>query len=82
MDISEEYINQVIALYPNLPVFLVGESMGGTMSILLSFRLKHLITGMILMSPGIGMPVQFESCLSKLIKCVTWMFPSFSLDRK
>lgn len=50
---SKFFAESMIKIYPNLPVFAMGLSMGGMTCYYLSLRYPHLFKGVILMAPAI-----------------------------
>lgn len=66
---SENFIIKSKSLYKdNLPIFLLGESMGGTMCIMVSLKRPDLIKGIILMAPAIGVNPDLEPTLQKIVR--------------
>ena len=61
------YIAKVKEAYPDLPLFLLGESTGGYISVAASLRIEG-IQGMILMAPALGFSQNFRklTILSRL----------------
>ena len=52
---ATKFITEVSNLYPELPIFLLGFSLGGCLSIHLSIKFKEHIKGMMLISPGLSL---------------------------
>ncbi len=49
-------MTEVYKLYPNVPIFLMGQGMGGLVSIVLHKEGKFKISGIILISPALKRP--------------------------
>lgn len=49
---SKEFVDKIKNLYPNLPLYLLGLSMGGLTSYHLSLKYSKLFSGAILMAPA------------------------------
>ena len=65
------FTKKVKEMYPNLPAFALGLSMGGMTSYYLSLRYKHLFRGVIMMAPAIknivgGYLISFVNGLASL----------------
>ena len=59
--------------YPQkTPVFLMGLSMGGTVSVLVSMRRPDCIDGMLLCAPSLAVNPEFEPFLQKLVRCLNF----------
>lgn len=72
------FIDLVTAENPNLPLFLLGQSLGGTIVLDYALREADSIQGLIVMSPALGLGIsQVLILLSKLLSAV---LPRFSLD--
>jgi len=62
----------------DLPVFLVGESMGGAISVLVSLEIPN-IQGIILLAPALGVNPDFEPFLRKIVKILAKCCPGLPL---
>ena len=51
---SEGFVEITKERYPNLPIFLLGESMGGAISVILALKRPELYRGLILLAPALG----------------------------
>ena len=72
------FIDLVTAENPDLPLFLLGQSLGGTIVLDYALREADSIQGLIVMSPALGLGIsQVLILLSKLLSAV---LPRFSLD--
>lgn len=49
-------MSEVVKLYPNVPLFLMGQGLGGLLSIILHKEAKIKVSGMILISPALKRP--------------------------
>ena len=68
---SEKFILASKRLYPpDTPIFLMGISMGGTISVLLSLILPQILTGMVLFAPSLGVSPDLEPTLQKVVRCL------------
>ena len=68
--------------HPQLPLFMIGHSMGGLIGVLAAIEDPELLTGMVLMGPLVepdpGIATPFKVWLSK---CMAGVWPSFSVGR-
>ncbi|CAG9311104.1 unnamed protein product [Blepharisma stoltei] len=77
-----EYIEKVRALYPeNPPIFLAGESLGGTIALSIALKIPNLIKGLILYAPGISNGPKLSSCNIKIMRFLTWCKPSITIPK-
>lgn len=77
---SQNYIELSLeSMNPQVPVFLIGESMGGLVSILLSIRLNRVIKGMVLLAPAIGVLKYAEGATRSVTSLVAWLKPNLRL---
>ena len=67
---SIKFMKKSIKRYPKVPVYLVGMSMGGTICTMLALKVPELISGMILLSPGLAVAPDLEPFLRKLLGCL------------
>ena len=72
------FLNLVTNQEPSLPLFLIGQSMGGTIALDYVLREKPKLQGLILMSPGLGLGVSpWKLWLGQLL---SHLWPHFALD--
>lgn len=69
----EKFLIKALAGYSkNTPVFLLGESMGGALCVMVSMRRPELIRGVMLFAPALGVSPDFEPVLQKLVCCLNF----------
>ena len=72
------FLNLVTTQEPDLPLFLIGQSMGGTIALDYVLRTPNQIQGLILMSPALGLGVApWKLWLGKTLSLI---WPHFALD--
>ena len=72
------FLNLVTAKKPDLPLFLIGQSMGGTIALDYVLRESDRLQGLILMAPALGLGVSpWKLWLGKILSRI---WPRFALD--
>ncbi len=72
------FLNLVTTKEPDLPLFLIGQSTGGTIALDYVLREPYQLQGLILMSPGLGLGVApWKLWLGKILSRI---LPHFALD--
>ena len=72
------FINLVTTKNPDLPLFLIGQSLGGTIALDYALREPNGIKGLILMSPALGLGVApWKICIGKSLSAI---LPHFALN--
>eukprot|EP00118_Oscarella_pearsei_P026177 m.309552 g.309552 ORF g.309552 m.309552 type:complete len:287 (+) comp46916_c0_seq1:46-906(+) len=75
-----EHINQVKAEYPDIPLFLFGQSMGGAIALLTGLHSPQLFQGIILIAPAILLdPKEATRCRLFMARMVAAIMPQFSV---
>ena len=72
------FLNLVTTENPNLPLFLIGQSLGGTIALDYALREPNCIKGLILMSPALGLGVAPWKIL--IGKSLSAILPHFALN--
>ncbi|OMJ93224.1 hypothetical protein SteCoe_3798 [Stentor coeruleus] len=68
---SMKFIHKAIKFYPDsTPIFLIGFSMGGTITAMLSLLKPEIISGILLLAPALGVHPEFEPFLRKIVRCL------------
>lgn len=68
---SEKFLVLAMTRYPkDTPIFLMGQSMGGALCVMLSLLRPDLISGMLLFAPALGVSPDFEPTLQKIVRCL------------
>lgn len=68
---SQKFIHKARKFYPdNTPVFLMGLSMGGTITAMIALSKPEIINGILLFAPALGVQPDFEPFLRKLVRCL------------
>lgn len=73
MQDSLDFVMKTKRMYPELPMFLLGLSMGGLVAYFLGLRHRELFSGVIMMAPAIRS--QFSSGLTKVVRGMVRMLP-------
>ena len=66
--------------YPGLPIFIIGESMGGFIATALSRRVPE-VRGMILLAPALALAPDYEKCLRRISKEVAFVYPGLPVKK-
>lgn len=67
----EKFILKTKELYPeNTPVFCLGLSMGGSLSVMISLKRPDLVNGVILFGASLAVDPNFEPMLQKIVRCL------------
>ena len=77
-------IEYVTLLHPNIPIFLLGESMGGAVTIIYTIKNLHLIKGIILLAPmcGLSEKIKMSKFTLNFILYMSKYFPRLKLIKK
>ena len=76
-----KFINEISELYPVLPIFIGGHSIGGCLSVHISCILKEKIKGMILIAPAMGSSLRGEGLARGICKVLNYCWPNLPLLR-
>lgn len=76
------FINGVIDENPNIPVFLLGHSMGGVIAILYALRSQEKLAGLILSSPGLIPTVDAPKYKVAMASFLSKYFPSLLVSNE
>ena len=71
---TKRFIDQCVGLYPDLPVFVLGESMGGFVAAHLT-TLFPAVRGLILLAPALGVDPDYEKCIRRMLRCLGTVTP-------
>lgn len=82
VDDLRQHMDMMCNKHPNLPVFVIGHSMGGTISLSFGFQSPNLVKGMVLIGPAV-IPNPETSTLVKraMAKFVAYVVPQFQVGR-
>lgn len=73
---TKNFIEKAHGNYPKLPLFVLGESMGGFVAVVASMQLSETrLSGLILLSPALGVEPNYERCLRRLLRCFACTCP-------
>lgn len=80
---SCRFICEMMSMYPNLPIYLAGGSLGGAISILAQHQLREskIIKGLILFSPAVKANVKCEMLATGLAKFISTLAPTLKLSK-
>ena len=68
---AEKFILKAKRYYASAtPVFLMGESMGGAICVMVSLKQPEIIKGICLFAPALGVDPNFEPFLQKIVRCL------------
>jgi alpha-beta hydrolase superfamily lysophospholipase len=79
LDDCSRFIEEVSMIYPRLPVYLTGGSMGGALCFALAMKKPELVKGVVTFNPAIGGNVKCESALGGLLQCFAKCCPGFKM---
>jgi len=79
----ERLLDYIQHLHPNIPIYLLGESMGGGISVKISILFKQII-GIILLAPmlGVASKIKPKNYLIKILLACANSFPNLKLINK
>ena len=74
-------VAEIKLAYPSLPIYLLGESMGGAVAIKYTISYPYVISGVILLAPMCGMTKELEPPLYKIYSLVamSYLFPTWEM---
>jgi alpha-beta hydrolase superfamily lysophospholipase len=82
LDSIDQMISKAVGLFPGIPIFLYGHSMGGNLVISYSLRRKHKLTGVIATSPFLRLafdPPAWKLSFGRLIRKI---YPSLTMSNE
>jgi acylglycerol lipase len=71
-----DFLLEIKKLYKDLPIFLMGGSIGGAVTINVSILAHSRIAGIILINPAIGINSRFEGCIRGISNCLASCCPT------
>ena len=78
----EKFVTMAKTHYPfDTPIYLLGHSMGGALSVMLALKRPELIRGILLFAPAIGIDPNFEPFLQKLVRCLNSCCPGIGTQK-
>jgi alpha-beta hydrolase superfamily lysophospholipase len=80
LDDLDELIGLLYTRYPELPIFLFGNSLGGLVAIRYVQQYCNKVTGVILSAPALGIGVKLPGFLQKLIELVSLLAPEWPVE--
>jgi alpha-beta hydrolase superfamily lysophospholipase len=75
-----QLIDENVTKHPELPVFALGHSMGGTLVMQCVYKRPNYFRSVVLSGPAIGLPPDVSSFLYKVSKPISAMFPSLGIQ--
>ena len=74
-------IAEIKTIYPSMPIYLLGESMGGAVAIKYTITYPYVVSGIILLAPMCGMPPELQPPLYKVYPLIamSYLFPTWGL---
>nr|XP_002740295.1 PREDICTED: monoglyceride lipase-like [Saccoglossus kowalevskii] len=77
-----QHVDRITEHYPNLPVFLIGHSMGGTVAILAAMERPDQFTGMVLVAPAVvENPETATTCKVFMARILAYLAPQFEIGK-
>ncbi len=79
MNDSLKFVERVKTMYPKVPIFGLGLSLGGATAYHLSLKHKDLFKGTVLMAPALEPSVFRRKSISQLlllVNCLQWFIPN------
>ena len=77
IDDTLDYIQEIEKLYPGLPLFLMGGSLGAAVVTQVSIRIPEKISGIILINPALGINSRFEAVVRSVSNCLACCCPTY-----
>jgi acylglycerol lipase len=74
-----DFVNEISKLYNNIPLFIMGGSLGGTVAINISLKVPQKISGLILINPALGINSSFEGCIRVFSTCLASCCPTLPI---
>ena len=78
-----DFIEDILQLYPGLPLFVMGGSLGAAVATNVSLKIGEKLRGIILINPAIGLNSRFEGCIRGISNCLASccpMLPVYKAD--
>ena len=66
--------------HDNLPIYILGESLGGSVAVKYNYLHRNRIKGLILLSPLFGFSNNINYCYKKFLLNLSYYLPSFNLN--
>ena len=76
---TQDFIQEISLLYPSLPLFLMGGSLGGAVVLNVSIILGDKIKGIVLINPALGINSRFEGIARGISTCLASCCPTFPI---
>lgn len=81
LDDCIRFITETSAMYPLLPIYILGQSIGGCICVHIEQKLKTRIRGMILIAPALGSVSKAAGFLGCILSCFSCCCPGMLLVR-
>ena len=85
VDDLSTYFKEITAEFPNVPWYIMGHSMGGTLAVLLAYRYQSSIHGLIISAPALKIVSNIPKVVQDMVRyvtAVTPMVPVINLDTR
>ena len=76
-----DFLVEVEKLYPGLPLFLMGGSLGAAVVTQVSIRIPKKVSGIILINPALGINSRLEGCVRSVSSCLAYFCPTYPIYR-
>jgi len=79
------YFEKITTEFPNIPWFIMGHSMGGSLAVLLAYRYQSSLHGLIISAPAFKVVTNIPKVIQDMVKYVTTvtpMVPVINLDTR
>lgn len=80
LDDLETLVRRLQKQYPDVPLFLLGHSLGGLIVIRYAQKYTHPVKGVILSSPVLGIRIRLPYTLKKLTELISLLAPDLPVD--
>ena len=85
VDDLSSYFKKITGEFPNVPWYIMGHSMGGTLAVLLAYRYQSSIHGLIISAPALKIVSNIPKVVQDMVRyvtAVTPMVPVINLDTR
>lgn len=76
-----DFIGEIEKLYPGLPLFLMGGSLGAAVVTQVSIKVPEKVSGIILINPALGINSRFEGCVRSVSNWLAYCCPTYPVYR-
>ena len=74
-----DFIQEIIPIYPGLPLFVMGGSLGAAITVRASIEKTEIIRGIVMINPALGLNTKFEGYARGISNCLAACCPMLPL---